>query len=129
NPYLPPRTDLRAEPAPLLSLPTGSSPLTVAPRVERLDSGQVVAGPVNQRLLASPLFGAGRAVPADVLAAQAAQSAGLGADLATPIDGRLQPLAPLDAQGDPMRTPAPDAGMARRPGSMEPMDPALPAPG
>lgn len=96
SPYVVPRADLRTNAGgPQLISPIGSG-LSVAPRVERLDSGRVVNGAVNQRLLGSPLFAGVRAVPVDELASQAAQDASMGATAALRLDQRLNPQAARD---------------------------------
>ena len=69
--------------------------------MERVDSGQPVTGAINQRLLTSPLFAAVRAVPADVLAAQAAQDRALGATRSAPVDTRISPQLPMDQHKEP----------------------------
>ncbi len=120
SPYLSPRIDLRTAPANPLDQYVGAGSLSIAPRVERVDSGQMVSGPINQRLLGSPLFGAVRAVPVDVLKSEAAQSASLGANLATPIDGRIQPASPLDQRALAQQGQAPGSPDAAAPRILTP---------
>jgi tetratricopeptide (TPR) repeat protein len=72
TPYTPLYSEQRTTPInPLEKAPPSGSLLQVAPRLVRIDNGQPLSGPINQRLLTSPLFGAAREIPVNALAEQA----------------------------------------------------------
>jgi tetratricopeptide (TPR) repeat protein len=78
SPYGAARPDQRITSAnPLDSAGTGQGALlSVSSRLVRIDNGQSLTGPLNQRLLGSRLFGAVREVSLDALADQARQGNG-----------------------------------------------------
>jgi len=99
SPYVNPHQDLRIKTAnPLDTMAGGQGTfLSVSPRLVRIDNGQSLTGPVNERLLGSRLFGAVREVPVDALAAQARRGSG-GALSVPPIDRRIR--TPEEARRD-----------------------------
>lgn len=109
NPFMVPRADLRAQPInPLTAAEANlrSGSLNVAPRVERIETGQVVTGQVNPRLLSSPLFANVRAVPVDTLAAEAQPGMALGTGQVAPLDLRVSPSM-VDLRVDQRTSPRP----------------------
>ncbi len=105
TPFIVPRENLRVQPtSPLISSQTATGSLLQVPtQIARIDNGRLITGPVNERLLRSPLFGAVRTVPADVLAAEAQAERGDPRQAATggPLDTRVSRLEPLDTRINP----------------------------
>ena len=100
SPYMVPRTDwaTRQLQNPLDGQSPSGNLLKVPTQIARIDNGQLIKGQVNERLLASPLFGAVRMVPSNELANQAERDRGLGAEPAGPLDQRVNRLEPLDTR-------------------------------
>ncbi len=87
------------------------APSLLSSRLVRADTGREIQGPVNPRLLSSPLFGAFREVPLAEAAAQARRDRGLATGLRQPEDLRAQAAGPADlraGQGLDVRAWEPD---------------------
>jgi len=112
--FIAPRAESRARLTnPLAQQDTNllQSPLQLSSRLVRADTGREITGPVNPRLLSSPLFGAFRAVPMTEVADQAQRDRGLTTGLRQPEDLRAQPAGPADLRAGgalDLRTWTPD---------------------
>ncbi len=105
SPYMVPRGEFQPQPTDPLRRDDSQSSgtlLNVQSRLMRIDTGKPISGPVNTRLLNSSLFGGVRAIPVNVLAAQAERDASLGAQtgMPVPVDLRAGSAEPIDMRVD-----------------------------
>lgn len=109
SPYGLARPDARVQPVNPLDAAgaAGNTALSLSPALVRMDNGQPLTGPVNQRLANSRLFGGVREIPLDGLAAQARRDAG----------GALQPMTVDRRPGSPEDIRRETAEQQRAPGA------------
>lgn len=109
--YAPLRRDTYSQPTNPLDAARNSligTPLSVDTRLVRADTGQTLTGPVNQRLLGSPLFGGIREVSLSALARQTDPGAAARAEQSGPrtgTSGREDPRRPgggVGVDGQPL---------------------------